>query len=161
MKGRILLAVLVLSLLVFADIGPVPEHTGITLTFTRDGQEYIGPVSVIYHCQDPQVSPGEGPVDTVEVELSCSYGTCNNFGSWFYKFNPCFDSERGYFRYKTPEDAGYLSTGLVSLEGSNAYFNINLDTGEVTEAEPGPLGPCPIALMPLALAALSLFLGKK
>lgn len=132
MNGKIAIMLLVFSLLVFADVGPISGYTSITVTFTKDSQAYTGPVSVIYHCQDPEVSPGEGPVDTVEVELSCSSGVCRN-DNWFNRLNPCYDSKRGFLKYKTPDDPAYLSTGLVYPEGSSAAFNIDLDSSEVTE----------------------------
>lgn len=141
MNGRIfMIMALPLLMLAVGDIGPPPPYTHFTIQFIENGEQYAGPVWAVYHCQNPEVSPGDGPLETVEVELECSSGVCTN-GNWFYKFNPCYDWNRGYIKYKISQESDYLSTGLFIFSEENSSFSVDIDSGKIRVPE--EKGPAP------------------
>lgn len=123
------MAFLVFSSLVFADVGPSPSAPDITVTFTRGGEAYTGPITLTYHCYADVIGDDTGsPMADREVEFSCASGVCTN-EQWFYKLNPCFFPDSGYFEYGI-EGTYYVTAGDISF-GESAYnIVINADTGE-------------------------------
>ncbi len=121
----------------FADVGPSPDPPSLVVTFTKNNQIYDGEINLNYVCNIAPTNDGS-PVGEREVVFSCTAGLCTN-EYWFYKFNPCFDSGDGYFKY---QEAGkeYAQTEDISFGNNGARFEINLDTGEIKQF-PNDNGP--------------------
>jgi hypothetical protein len=155
MKAMMVFLMLAACPLAFADIGPGPETPEITVTFTKDGDVYTGPLSVMWRCNEPAIGNDteSGAVGQRIVHLSCQMGVCTN-ENWFYKFNPCFGADDGHIRYKTADQADYSSTGTLSFGPYGGSLTIDIDTGQVSdvedmEPEPEPDGCLPALLLPL------------
>ncbi|MBU0590606.1 hypothetical protein KKF81_00560 [Candidatus Micrarchaeota archaeon] len=129
MKSKILILILLVCSLAFADVGPSPDPPQLIVTFTKSNLTYDGPVELIYHCN--LLSDDSSPIGEREVELSCNAGLCTN-PEWFYKLNPCFDHGGGQFLYKESGSV-YSETTIVSFDNRGARFEINLDTGEINQ----------------------------
>ena len=145
---RIVFCLLLLCALAFADVGPGPAKPDITVTFTKGGAPYSGDTILVFHCLE-NVS-GSGAVGENEVAFTCSSGVCRN-ENWFYKFNPCFHPEKGYFMYAAGGDA-LVRSSEVSFSESGRDIVINADDGTISKGH--NISLCPGSF--ILLAALSL-----
>lgn len=158
-----ILALLVLASVLFADIGPPPAAPDITVMLIKGGQNYTGPMTLIYHCEAPEMGGNDSPVADREMGLDCGNGVCRSNG-WFYKFNPCYYSQGGYFTYNTTgSDALIKVNGNVTFPSGGKYdFTIDMDSGSIKPSRGDgnpPACPLPALFLP-ALLGLALFAGK-
>ncbi|MEM4166228.1 MAG: hypothetical protein QW255_02605 [Candidatus Bilamarchaeaceae archaeon] len=123
---KIFLFLLFFSLL-FADIGPSPEKPRIKITFIKNGDPYIGDVSLVYICAEEGGSESSA-IGTRQVQFSCNKGVCEN-EEWFYKFNPCYYPKKGFFIVKTL-DKTYNISHDAQLTSHTYNIVIDLDKGE-------------------------------
>jgi len=145
---RFIFLLLVLCAVAFADVGPGPAKPDITVTFTKGGVPYGTDATLVFHCLE-NVS-GEGAVGEDEITFTCSAGVCRD-DYWFYKFNPCFNANRGYFTYALEGDALKNSSEFAFTETGRDIV-INADDGAVSKGQ--NLFLCPGSFILLALLSL-------
>lgn len=146
----------------FADIGPGPDAPDITVTFTKGGEAFTAPLSVVWRCNEPVYGNDteEGAVGQRNVELACQMGVCTN-ENWYYKLNPCFDASDGYLLYKEATEQDYRKSGSISFPQGGGSVAVDLDTD--TMSGPSPLTPEPGVCIGalLVLSALCVIFMRK
>ncbi|MBN2478330.1 hypothetical protein JXB01_03510 [Candidatus Micrarchaeota archaeon] len=137
--------------LLFADIGPSPPSPEISVLLELEGNPFTEDIPLEYHCsQNHEVSGSI--IGQRTVPFSCSEGACTSEG-WFYKLNPCFEDNAGYFTYiynnktYTTEPFGVSSGGVYE-------FTIDVSTGSFTKKSSLV---CPFALAVVLLALFGRF----
>jgi len=140
--------------LAFADIGPGPEIPDITVTLMESGQPAGGVESITFHCMGVE-SAEPGSVNPYPVDFPCSGGVCTNSGAWYYKFNPCFMFEEGYFSYMYNGKQIRSESFNASTPGRNNMV-IDAPTGQISTGgvQPGPGGLCGLGMVALPAALL-------
>ncbi|VVB98418.1 Uncharacterised protein [uncultured archaeon] len=151
------LALLLISALACADVGPAPPKPEITMVLIKDGVQYTGPVWASYNCTEAGES--NSIVGERTAQFTCTNGTCTN-DAWFYKFNPCYYPKSGHMEYTFDGKLGYWSTANMAFDQGIAYrVEIDVDKQSVKKINLTP-GLCPLALAPSALVLL-LYAGRK
>jgi hypothetical protein len=124
----------------FADIGPSPANPDITVTFTKGGEVFTAPLSVVWRCNEPLYGDDNenSSMGQRNVALACQMGVCTN-ENWYYKLNPCFDASDGYLLYKEATESTHRKTGSISFEEGGGSMTVDLDTDKVSG--PSPVKP--------------------
>lgn len=116
----------------FADVGPSPSPPQVTVHLVNAGAPETSISEITYHCMNTTDTDASSAVDPYPIRLSCSGGNCTNAGSWYYKFNPCFDFPDGYFSY----DFGGKSvrSEQLNMSGGLKNYDITVDapTGQIS-----------------------------
>ncbi|MFA5076926.1 MAG: hypothetical protein WC488_00690 [Candidatus Micrarchaeia archaeon] len=149
MKKLALLALLLLGTVLFADAGPSPPKPQITVNIEKAGAPYAGALDMVFVCAAEGAS--NSPVGEREINMTCSSGRCTN-DDWFYKLNPCYYPDIGYFIYRLPGESNYsLPKTVFSFNESMVYeVKLDVETGNSSVAAKG-------AACPLSLAILAFF----
>ncbi|MFH1221724.1 MAG: hypothetical protein V1492_01430 [Candidatus Micrarchaeota archaeon] len=154
MKITILVLLILVASVAFADVGPAPEKPEITVTFLKGEKSYISEISLVYHCLAP--NEAASPVGDRNATFSCSKGVCKN-SQWYYKFNPCFYPEDGYFIYTVGGVENRVNgSGRFNATGEYNVI-VNMDNNEITSTTHVNCGP---SLVLLAAIGVFAFLRK-
>ncbi len=113
----------------FADAGPSLPTPEVEVKFMKNGQDYTGGIELVYHCTT-ELKEGNRAMDLRDANMSCSAGVCKN-DDWFYKFNPCYSGESGYFLYKTDNSNFKRAAGDFVFEEGRIYkMSIDIDSNK-------------------------------
>lgn len=129
-----LFGIVLLASFVFADLGPAPPSPDVTVKIIQNGEQYTGPMELVYHCNEPARTNGSNNIiEKRDIEFACSKGICKN-DAWLYKFNPCFYPKSGYFRYSINKNeyavANKTLAGEVGFKDGGTYkITMDLDKG--------------------------------
>lgn len=161
--NRAIMVLVLLALpLCYADVGPAPAPPMVIVHLVTDSAPESGVSEITYHCMGSDTSDPSSAVEPHTVKLSCSEGKCTNEGSWYYKFNPCFDFPGGYFSYEF--NGKTVRTEDVEFKDAFTSYDITIDaaSGQV-KGKVGsnmPSGCMPALLLPTLFGA-ALFLSRK
>jgi hypothetical protein len=170
MRLFVLLAVALLIVsLCFADVGPSPPSPDVAVYVQKsDGTPDSGVALLTYHCMGSNASDN-GAVTQRLADLPCTGGKCRNDGSWFYKFNPCYDFPEGYFSYESNGrmiSTDYFNNTINNSSGASGYsFVVDSESGKIKSANtsniPYPLSCFMPSLVLSALATIAFLAGKE
>jgi hypothetical protein len=126
-------AVLLVLALSSAGIGPSQAHTTFEVIFT--GAD--APQDLIFVCSAPSSVLGQqsSTVEQREISLECSADRCVS-GNWFSNYNPCYNPDRGRFRYTNSLGAKVLTDEIPLGSAAQAYrIKMSERTGRVVSVE--------------------------
>ena len=163
MKATYVMILVLLALpLCYADVGPAPNPPTVIVRLVSNGIPAAGVSEITYHCMGSDVSDPASAVEPYMTIWSCSAGTCTNEGSYYYKFNPCFDFPGGHFSYEF--DGKTVRSEDVKFNSEFTTYDITIDaaSGQVKSKVGSnmPTGCLPAMVLPAFLGAVFLLSRK-
>ena len=145
----------------FADVGPSPEHPQVVVHLVNDGAPESSVSEITYHCMNTTDTETSSAVEPYPVKLSCSGGNCTNSGSWYYKFNPCFNFPEGYFSYefggRTVRTEGFNFSG----DFKNYDITVDAPTGQISSKTGSSCSMAGVLLSAILLGSAALAYSRK
>ncbi|MDD5337214.1 MAG: hypothetical protein PHS02_01905 [Candidatus ainarchaeum sp.] len=159
MKKLALLIIILAGAVIFADAGPSPPKPSITVNLFRSGAPYTGQAELMFVCALENAS--DSPIGQREINMTCSNGKCTN-QEWFYKFNPCYYPDVGYFTYRLPGENYSIPKNVFSFNESVVYeVKLDVGTGDSSVAVKGPVCPLSLAILFVLVTAFAYVYPRK